>query len=239
MERQPGTANRGECMLSVIIPAWRESASINALIDHIGRIDPLVPRQIIVVDGHPDGDTIAVIHDESVITLLSRQGRGTQMNRGASVARGEILLFLHADTGLPEGAFRKICSVMEKGEYAGGAFTLGIRSERIIFRIIEKGAFIRSWVTGIPYGDQGIFISRDVFEKIGGYSEIPLMEDVEIVRRIKKAGGRMAVLPDRVLTSPRRWEKEGVVYGTLRNWTLITLYSLGVSPSHLVKFYRS
>jgi hypothetical protein len=93
-------------------------------------------------------------------------------------------------------------------------------------------------LTHIPYGDQAIFLRRDYFQRIGGYADIPLMEDVELMRRIKKRRDTIALLPDRVMSSPRRWEQEGVVFCTVRNWTLITLYCLGVSPQRLARWYR-
>ena len=115
---------------------------------------------------------------------------------------------------------------------------MGIQSGRRVFRLIETGASLRSRITRVPYGDQAIFIRKDYFESIGGFSEIPLMEDVELMRRIKKGGGRIFIIPQKVMTSPRRWEKEGIVYCTLRNWTLITLYFLGVPPEKLTAFYK-
>ena len=127
---------------------------------------------------------------------------------------------------------------MKPKNIVGGAFRLGIQSDRLAFRIIEKVANFRSRTTRIPYGDQAIFIERNFFQQVGGYKEIPLMEDVELMRRIKKAGGKIAIINRQVQTSPRRWEKEGVVRCTLRNWVLITLYFLGVSPNQLVKFYK-
>jgi hypothetical protein len=106
------------------------------------------------------------------------------------------------------------------------------------FRIIEKAVNFRSRITRIPYGDQAIFIEKEFFHQVGRYKEIPLMEDVELMRRIKKAGGKIAIIPRQVQTSPRRWEKEGIIRCTLRNWTLITLYFLGVSPKKLARLYK-
>jgi hypothetical protein len=127
---------------------------------------------------------------------------------------------------------------MENGEVVAGAFDLGIRSGRPVFRLIETAASLRSRITRVPYGDQAIFIRKDYFHATEGFREIPLMEDVELMRRIRKAGDRISIIPERVRTSPRRWEKEGVLFCTLRNWTLITLYFLGVPPEKLARFYR-
>ena len=161
------------------------------------------------------------------------------MNTGVSIARGEILIFLHADTELPFHALEKIHSLLERKEYVGGAFDLGIKSNKFIFRVIEKLSSLRSRLNRIPFGDQAIFMRREYFDRIGGYKEIPLMEDVELMRRIKKSGNKIWIFDDRVMTSPRRWEKEGVIYCTLRNWTLRTLYLLGISPDKLATFYNS
>ena len=161
------------------------------------------------------------------------------MNAGASVARGEVLIFLHADTEPPLHALKKIDSLLERSECVGGAFDLGIRSDRLILKAIGKLASWRSHLTRVPFGDQAIFLRREYFNRIGGYKEIPLMEDVELMRRIKKLGDEIWIFHDRVMTSPRRWEKEGVVYCTFRNWTLQVLYLLGISPRRLAFFYKS
>lgn len=160
------------------------------------------------------------------------------MNAGAARASGEVLLFLHADTQLPRKAFFVISNAMADARIAGGAFDLAIDSPRPIFRVMERTASRRSRLTRIPYGDQAIFLRRSVFAALGGYREIPLMEDVDLMVRLRRAGQRIHILPDRVRTSPRRWERDGVLFGTLRNWTLVTLYALGVSPDRLVRFYR-
>ena len=123
------------------------------------------------------------------------------------------------------------------GKYVGGAFDLKIGSDRFIFKIIGNLASLRSRLTRIPYGDQAIFIRRDYFRTIGGYKDVPLMEDVELMQRIKRQGDKIFILKEKVITSPRRWEREGVLYCTLRNWIITILYFIGVSPDRLVKFY--
>ena len=159
------------------------------------------------------------------------------MNKGASVAKGEILVFLHTDTELPEHAMRAISSVMDDAKYAGGAFDLGIKSGRSVFRLIEKLVYIRTRLTRIPYGDQAIFIRKEVFDTMDGFKEIPLMEDMEFMRRMKRSGYSICIISQKVKTSPRRWEEEGIMYCTLRNWILKGFYHLGVKPGKLVKFY--
>jgi hypothetical protein len=161
------------------------------------------------------------------------------MNTGAAAAKGDYLLFLHCDTRLPQGAFRRIEETLSEGNHVAGAFDLRYGSERLSMRIIARAACMRSRLTRIPYGDQAQFFRRDYFEKIGGFADIPLMEDVEIMRRIKERGDCISILPEAVVTSARRQEKEGVVYCTLRNWTIVTLYFLGMPPERLVHFYKN
>ena len=161
------------------------------------------------------------------------------MNAGAEIARGEILLFLHADTFLPEGALDKIAQILSDDKYVAGAFDLGIDSDKLLLKFISAWARMRSHMNRIPYGDQAIFIKKDYFEKIGRYNEIPIMEDVDLMRRIKKDGKKIHIFKDKARTSPRRWEKEGILYTAMRNQVLLALYYLGVSPYKLVKFYRS
>ena len=224
---------------SIIVPVFHEGERINDLIEYVNGLDSDGNAEIVIVDGAPEKDTLRKIRSSSVIKISSEQGRAKQMNAGASIARGEILIFLHADIELPVYALRKIGSFIERTEYVAGAFDLGIKSDKFIFKVVSRISSLRSRLNRIPFGDQAIFIRREYFNKIGGYKEIPLMEDVELLRRIKKYGDRITILNDRVMTSPRRWEKEGVIYCTLRNWTLRALYLLGVSPEKLTNFYRS
>lgn len=223
---------------SVIVPAFHEADRINDLIEHLIRLDSEKNLQVIVVDGCAEQDTLGAVHDNRVIKISSEKGRARQMNAGASVATGDVLIFLHADTELPSRALGRISSFIDRKECVAGAFDLGIKSEKLVFRVIAAMSSFRSRWSRVPFGDQAVFIRREYFHKIGGYRQIPLMEDVELMRRIRKSGGKIWIIPDRVMTSPRRWEKEGVIFCTLRNWTLRTLYLLGVSPEKLARFYR-
>lgn len=215
-----------------------ETVSINSLVCHVLGLEYDEKPQIIVVDGDPEGSTISAIDGVDVVGVRSERGRGRQMNAAARQAQGDVLLFLHADTELPAEALKEISLLMEKNEVVAGAFDLGIKSQRFIFRVIEGVASFRSRVSRIPFGDQAIFVRRDYFNEIGGYSEIPLMEDVEIMRRIKRRGDKIVIINKKVMTSPRRWEEEGILYCTLRNWLIQILYYFGVSPERLVKYYR-
>jgi rSAM/selenodomain-associated transferase 2 len=226
---------------SIIVPVLNESAGINETIEHLrGLINGTgQSAEIIVVDGDPEGKTIAAIEDVKVITALGKAGRGSQMNTGAALARGEILLFLHADTRLPDNGLILIDAACGNPASVAGSFDLAIDSERRIFRLIEKTASLRSRLSGIPYGDQAFFFAADYFRSLDGFADIPIMEDVEIMRRIKKRGDKIVFLDRPVRTSARRWEKEGVLKGTIRNWWLISLYLAGMAPERLAGFYRN
>jgi rSAM/selenodomain-associated transferase 2 len=225
--------------VSIIIPVLREAHQLDSLIDHLCQIADGLPVEIIVVDGSSDGESIKAITREGVTLLTAPAGRARQMNAGAAVAKGDSLLFLHADTRLPQGALRRIFETLSDDRYVAGAFDLRYGSTRPSIRFIARVACLRSRLTRIPYGDQAQFFRRDYFEKLCGFADIPLMEDVEIMLRIKERGDRIFILPVPVVTSARRQEKEGVVRCTLRNWSIITLYFLGMSPERLVRFYRN
>ncbi len=223
--------------ISVIIPVLNEDDVINRCIDHFKSVRGSHNSEIIVVDGDEDGTTINVLNSDSIKKIISQKGRAAQMNLGAKKASGDILLFLHADSFLPLSAFEEIYNTMKSGDFKGGAFELAIDNPKFAYRLIEFFAALRYRNTCIPFGDQAIFIDRNYFNDIGGYREIPLMEDVDLMRRIKKEGGKIHVIPLKVKSSARNWERDGIVYTTLRNWTLQILFSFGVSPEKLVKFY--
>lgn len=227
-----------DCRFSVVVPVWQEQERVNEMIRHMRSVAAGKRCEIIIVDGNSAGSTIEAVADSDVVTMTADKGRGSQMNAGAAAARGETVLFLHADTRLPAGAFDTIQEVLKDESIVGGAFDLGIESERLSLRCIAALARIRSRVTRVPYGDQAIFIRRAYFESIGGYDDIPLMEDVALMLRIRRKGHKICILRDRVETSPRRWEKEGVVHSTLRHIVLRNLYRFGVSPERLAGHYK-
>ncbi len=225
-------------VISVILPVLNETVRINGMISHVRSLGAEEWIEIIVVDGDPQGTTICAISDGAVRKIISEKGRSRQMNCGAALAAGNILLFLHADTNLPPNAFALILAAMNDSRFVAGGFDLGIATDRRIFRITEKYVFLRTRLTRAPFGDQAIFIRKDYFNRMGGYREIPIMEDVELMKRIRKRGDRICIIPVKVQTSPRRYEQEGIVYGTLRNWMLQILYALGVPADRLVRWYR-
>ena len=223
--------------ISVIIPVFKEEDRINATIGSLVKMKGDHSIEIIAVDGDPNGSTVQCINHPTVITMTTPKGRAMQMNKGAAKASGDILLFLHADTILPETGFDKIKAVMETGKYVAGAFNYDIDSANLFLRFIYYTSYLRSKTSRIAYGDQAIFIRRDYFEKIGGYPEIPIMEEVELMKKIKKNKDKIYILKDGVKTTASRYEEEGIIYGWLRNHRMRILYFFGVPPHRLVKYY--
>ena len=223
---------------SVIIPVLNEASTINLTLAQFSSISHGSAFEIIVVDGDRSGSTINVIAHPDVKTAIAPKGRAVQMNHGVTMALGKNLLFLHSDTFLPDNALDKIDTLLSSSSVACGAFELGIRSCRPVYRFIERMVGFRTRITGIPYGDQAIFLTMDLFKQVRGYPEIPIMEDIALMRRLKKQKAGFCIIPEKVKTSPRRWETEGLVYCTVRNWLIVTSYLLGASPKILSKYYR-
>lgn len=228
-------------MISVIIPVYCEGNRINLTIERVksSASGMIYLAEIIVVDGDPGKSTLKAINDPDIIKKESPAGRGVQMNNGARAATADVLLFLHADTILPANAFSTVLNVCRDKEIVAGAFDLVIDAPHPGFRIIEKLASLRSRITRIPFGDQAIFIKADCFQRLGGYKPIALMEDVDIMLRIRQRGYRIRFISDPVVTSARRWKKEGMIYTTIRNWILQLLFYIGVSPEKLKNYYHS
>jgi uncharacterized protein len=225
--------------ISVIIPALHEGRAIEHTLKRLAVVAGAVRYEVIVVDGDPQGSTLHYLpQDERITGILSQAGRGKQMNAGADLARGQILLFLHADVGLPPQALPKIMETFENTKAVAGAFDFCIDSPSWILKWISRGASLRTRLTRIPYGDQAIFITGQIFIELGGYPDVPILEDVDLMRRLKRRRLPIVLICDRVSVSARRWEQEGILFCTLRNWILLLLFYLGVSPDHLVRWYR-
>ena len=231
------TVKKKNPAFSIIVPVMNEEEGIQSFLQHVKDISAGESVELIIVDADPAGSTINKIRSGETMKLLSPGGRGIQMNRGADVAKGNILLFLHADTFLPENALCYIKNALTDDTCVGGAFDLGIDSERALLRLTAWCASLKHRMTRVPYGDQAIFIRSDFFHDIGGYREVPLFEDVELMKRIKKLKKKITIIRHRTRTSQRKWEKEGALNTILRNWTLQALYLLGASPEFLVKYY--
>lgn len=226
---------------SVIIPVWHEAEGINGLVAHVREAACGERVEIVVCDGAPQADTLAVLRDGAVVRVCAPQGRAVQMNAGAHAASGRILLFLHADTRLPPGAFaamrQGLLQLESTGKGGAGAFMLGIEGARGFLYAVQVGANLRNRWTRTPYGDQAQFFRATYFRLLGGYSALPLMEDVDMMRRIRDRGDDIALLPLSVSTSARRWRAEGAVYCSLRNVCLRLLYALGVPARTLSRWY--
>lgn len=223
--------------ISVIIPVYNEMETINAAIRRLRVLSYSQPVEIIVADGGPGHETLHAIEDAGVIRVESPPGRGRQMNAGAALAAGDTLLFLHADTRLPPEAIPAIRQAVSHGVVAG-AFSLSIDSPKRTLKVVAWFANLRTRLERIPYGDQAQFIRADTFRDLGGFPDIPIMEDVELFRRIRVRGLPITILPGKVQTSSRRWDNEGVLRRTLTNWWLRIRYRLGVSPEKLARHYR-
>jgi rSAM/selenodomain-associated transferase 2 len=221
--------------LSIVIPALDEGANLARLLPDLTLRAP--GAEVIVVDGGSADDSRAVVaRTPSVRWLAAGRGRARQMNAGARAARARVLLFLHADTALPGGAGVAILQALADPAVVGGRFDVRLDSRRRLLGVVGWMMNQRSRLTGIATGDQAIFVRRSVFEALGGYADIPLMEDVDFTRRLKRHG-RVAALKLRVTTSARKWEREGAVRTIVLMWTLRLLYALGVAPARLHRWY--
>lgn len=222
--------------ISVIIPSYKEQDGLVRAVKEVARLIRGTDCEIIVADATPGNAAAEALGGSGAIVLSAPKGRGSQMNAGAAKASGGILLFLHADTSLPENAFEAITKTMSSGLYSAGAFRLEINSAEPWLRFVAWTANIRNFFTGTPYGDQAIFVKKELFEKLGGYREIPLMEDLDFMERVKAQGGGIIILGEAVRTSPRRWEQEGRLYATLMHNALRLLRLSGASPEKLAAF---
>jgi rSAM/selenodomain-associated transferase 2 len=222
-------------MISVIIPALNEEACLERCIESIRSAG--MGCEIIVADGgSKDRTREAAESYPEVRVVRSEPGRGNQMNSGASHARGELLLFLHADTVLEKGWHDDIAAALRSDEVIGGAFTFAIDNPMQKYRGVEAWVSMRCRIFRLPYGDQAIFIRRSAFEKLSGYKDMPLMEDVDLVTRMKKLG-RIALLKTKAVTSGRRWVSKGLIRTAAINQVTMLLYLLGVSPHRLARLY--
>jgi rSAM/selenodomain-associated transferase 2 len=221
--------------LTVIVPALDEAANLERLLPLVVARCP--GAEVIVVDGGSrDGTPEVARRVPGVVVLSSVRGRARQMNHGAAQAGGRTLLFLHADTRLPEDAPEAIRRALEDPRVVAGRFDVRFDSARPVFRMIAFFMNLRSRLSWICTGDQGIFVRREVFEALGGYPDIPLMEDIELSRRLKRAG-RISCLRLWVVTSARKWEREGPWRTIALMWGLRFLHALGVGPERLHRLY--
>lgn len=223
-------------VISVVIPVWRDSEALVTMLGHL----PTRPDMEVIVAATADEfeeAARAVTGRRDVRVVTGSRGRGPQMNAGASVAAGTWLLFLHVDSQFPPEGLDEIASLSADHQTVGGCFQFALDARGWRPRVMEWGTAQRTRWFHLPYGDQGIFVRRAVFEQLGGYHEAPLMEDVDLVRRLRRVG-RLHRSARQVVTSARRWHRDGWFRRMGHNWLLMTLYGVGVDPRRLARRYE-
>ncbi|WP_088891944.1 TIGR04283 family arsenosugar biosynthesis glycosyltransferase [Leptolyngbya ohadii] len=223
--------------LSVIIPTVNEGRSIQATLQNIQEACGEEAIEVLVIDGKSEDDTIAQVQAAGIPVISAPRNRAEQMNLGAQLASGENFLFLHADTRLPAGFPALVRQTLVQPGTIAGAFQLQIAGDLPGLRLVEWGVNRRSHLLQMPYGDQAIFLSAAAFYELGGFPELPIMEDFEMILRLRQRGG-IRIVPAAVKTSGRRWQRLGVLKTTLVNQAMITGYFLGVPPDRLARWYR-
>lgn len=222
--------------ISIIVPALNEARVLPQSLLRLAALASDAPPEIIVSDGLSSDATADLARSAGAQVVQGPPGRALQMNRGADAAGGELLLFLHADTELPPAALARVAEAVARGA-RWGRFDVRISGRPAMLRVVAFMMNLRSRLTGIATGDQAIFVTRSAFDQVGGFPRQPLMEDIEISRRLKRLGPP-ACLRDKVLTSGRRWESRGVWRTIFLMWRLRWAYWRGVSPDLLVRLYR-
>ena len=220
--------------ISIIIPTLNEARCLS---ETLLKIQQLSPHELIISDGGSYDDTLKIAAKFTQHLIKGPAGRAIQMNAGAQIATGDLLLFLHADSHIKLASYKKMLYTMKKLEVIGGAFSLLIVSDRRALQIINQLANLRSKYLGRAYGDQAFFVKKNVFQKMKGFTEFPICEDLDFYKRLKILGP-VALLKEEVLTSPRRWINEGIWFTTIRNIIIATLFELGFPPRILTKWYQ-
>ena len=218
----------------MVIPLLNEAGGLPRLLQ---RLRECAPDELVLVDGGSSDGTAQILQESGHRWLTSEPGRAVQMNAGSKVCNSNIILFLHADTEISSDNIEFLRGLALSSEIVGGRFDVRLSGSHAALRVIEWFMNLRSRLSRISTGDQAMFVRRDVFEAMGGFSEIPLMEDIEFSRRLKQRG-KTACLRQKVSTSSRRWEGHGMVRTVLLMWRLRLLYWLGVSPEKLADMYR-
>jgi rSAM/selenodomain-associated transferase 2 len=221
--------------LSIIVPVLNEGEGIAATLDALADLRAL-GTEVIVVDGGSRDATIQRARLRADRVIPAPRGRALQMNAGAAKATGDVLLFLHADTRLPRDADHVLLNGLERSGRAWGRFNVKIESRSPLLILVGWLMGLRSRVTGIATGDQAIFVRRDAFQAAGGFPEIPLMEDIALCKRLKRVSAPLC-LSERVITSGRRWEQNGVLNTIVLMWRLRLAYFFGADPKELAEQY--
>lgn len=224
-------------LVSIIVPIYNEAATLPGFLEHLKVLRATDPNRIelVLVDGGSSDESVQKIEDAGLAYRHADQGRAVQMNAGAQVARGNMLLFLHADTRISSSAIAQARQAIADG-VVGGFFEVCLSSSRPLLRLVGRMISWRSRLSGVASGDQAIFVTRAAFDEVGGYAPLPLFEDVDLSRRLKRLG-HFSAIAAAVITSARRWENGGAIRTILRMWTLRVLYYCGFSPARLKRYY--
>ena len=224
-------------MLSIIIPTLNAGGFLRPTLQTLADAAHL-PHEVIVADGGSVDDTAVIATECGAIFLETQRGRGRQLSAGAAAAAGDWFLFLHADTHPQPGWSRAVEAFMESpaNRFIAGYFRFALDDRARAARLMEQIVRLRSRLLRLPYGDQGLLIDRDFYELLGGYKRVPLMEDVDIVRRIGRT--RMRAIPATAVTSADKYRRDGYLVRPLRNLVMLSLYAAGVSPRYLSTRYR-
>jgi rSAM/selenodomain-associated transferase 2 len=221
--------------LSIIMPVLDEGEGIAVALDALADLRAL-GTEVIVVDGGSRDATVQRARLRADHVISSARGRAVQMNAGATKASGDVLLFLHADTRLPPAADHVVLDGLARSGRAWGRFDIRIAGDHPFLAVVGWLMSVRSRLTGIATGDQAIFVRRDAFQAVGGFEQIPLMEDIALSKRLKRIS-RPHCVAERVVTSGRRWERDGVLATILLMWRLRLAYFLGADPNELARRY--
>ncbi len=211
---------------------------INRVLADLSCLPGIENCQVIIAETNDFSHRITPVDNINLLITRSRPGRAAQMNKAVEYAESDILLFLHSDTKLPSNAVDLVTNSVKNKKYAAGAFSLKFDTERKSLKFIAAMTTLRSKLTGVPYGDQGIFVPKDVFEKVNGYTDLSLLEDVDLIEKIKKNGGKVKILQEFVCTSPRKYLEQGVIKRVSINRLIMLLYFFGVSPHKIARMYR-
>jgi rSAM/selenodomain-associated transferase 2 len=220
--------------ISIIIPTRNEADSIGRLLPELLALPGV---ELLVVDGGSTDNTVDVAKSLGAQVLSTSPGKAKQMNAGAEAAHGNILLFLHCDTKPAPGFVEQVRDALNQPGVSAGAFRLSIDGKGFGLRVIEWLVNFRSQALQMPYGDQGFFVTTDMFFSVGAFPPLPIMEDFELIRKLKKQG-KVTILPLHATTSSRRWERLGILKTTAINQAIIIGYLFGVSPEKLAGLYR-
>ena len=220
---------------SVIIPTLNEADNIESLLAYLTQLDKEI--ELIVVDSESSDNTELLAKKYAKVIQAPKRGRGAQMNAGAQVAIGDILWFLHADCRPHADSINVMREALANPKVVGGGFGYFLDHPGLHFRLAETLSNYKNRLLKWLFGDMGIFIRRHIFKRMGGYAEIPLMEDMNFCKRLKK-NGEIVILPQRMKTSARRWLEEGYIKNSVRSWLLQSAWVLGASPQKLAKWYK-